>query len=113
MPRFTRRTYIRRYLETPIVIRDHDLERVHGALMFDCCKGGMHFTSDRYIAPGSTIIVSPCEVLAEYFNNPPPGGLRARVVWCRRRAADPHKGFRCGVQFRPGAHHDRQHHPAT
>lgn len=101
MVRFTRRTFIRRYRETPIEFRGHGLENSHGALMFDCCKGGMHFISDFFIEPGSAIIVSPSEVLAEYFHSHADRGLRARVIWCRRCSDDIRQGFRCGVQFTP------------
>jgi hypothetical protein len=112
MTRFTRRTYIRRYLETPIEFRDHGREKGHEALMFDCCKGGLHFISDRYMAPGSAIIITPCEALQDYDHCRTAHGLPARVIWCRRCSADPRRGFRCGVQFRPNEPTEHRNPPA-
>jgi hypothetical protein len=101
MVRFTRRTFIRRYLETPIEFRGHGLENSHSALMFNCCRGGMHFTSDCFIEPGSAIIVSPSEALAEYYHSHADRGLKAQVVWCRQCSDEIRQRFRYGVQFTP------------
>ena len=83
MAGFTRRTYLRRYLKVPIEFRGPDQAEGQQALVFDCCRGGMHFISDDYIEPGAIIFVRPCETLDAYFHVHGETGYPARVVWCR------------------------------
>lgn len=108
---FTRRAFLRRYLEAPIEFSGHGLEDGQRALVFDCCKGGMHFISACYIEVGSAITVSPCEALSQYFNGRCDSGCRARVVWCRRCTERNQQGFNIGVKFI--SHDDSGHHPGA
>ncbi len=99
MVTFNRRSYLRRYLKTPIEFSALGLDRDQHGLMFDCCKGGMHFISDHYVEPGATIILGACEVLRHYFPATDGCGCRATVIWCRRCTGKESQGFKIGVQF--------------
>ena len=99
MATFNRRSFLRRYLKTPIEFSALGLARDQRGLMFDCCKGGMHFISDHYVEPGATIVLSPCEELRHYFPAVDGCGCRATVIWCRRCTEKDLQGFKIGVQF--------------
>ncbi len=107
MAGFTRRTYLRRYLEAPIEFRGPGQADGQHALVSDCCRGGMNFISDRYLAPGAIIFFDPCDLLDAYGHDRCETGYRARVVWCRRYAGDGHPKFSIGVKFTPQDHHAR------
>ena len=99
MVTFNRRGFLRRYLKTPIEFSALGLAHDQRGLMFDCCKGGMHFISDHYVEPGATIFLSPCEALRTYFPATDGCGCRATVIWCRRGTEGEAQGFKIGVQF--------------
>lgn len=99
MLRFNRRTFLRRYLKAPIEFNVLGLPNGQRALMFDCCKGGLHFISDSYVEPGATITLSSCEALRYYFPVEDTCACRATVIWCRRHTDQNRRGFKIGVQF--------------
>ena len=99
MVTFNRRSFLRRYLKTPIAFSTLGLARDQRGLMFDCCKGGMHFISDSYVEPGATIILSPCEALRNYLPTTDGCGCQAKVIWCRPCMEQELQGFKIGVQF--------------
>ncbi len=101
MAGFTRRTYIRRYLEVPIEFSSRNHDNGQQAIVCDCCKGGMHFISEVYIEPGADILIHPCELLQTYHHDQCETGCRARVVWCHRCKDENRQGFRIGVEFTP------------
>ena len=108
MARYTRRTYLRRYVEAPIEFRGQGQADGQRALVSDCCRGGMNIISDRYLEPGAIIFFDPCELLDVYCQDRCKTGYRARVVWCRRCSGDSHPKFSIGVKFAPQDQHDRQ-----
>ncbi len=101
MAGFTRRTYLRRYLKAPIEFRERDQAEGQQALVFDCCRGGMHFISDDYIEPGAVIFVHPSEPLNACLHVHGESGCPARVVWCRRCSGENQQGFSIGIKFTP------------
>ena len=96
---YNRRSFLRRYLKAPIEFSAQGSANEQRALMFDCCKGGMHFITDRYVEPGATIILSPCEELRNYLPTTDGCGCRATVIWCHRCTGHESQGFKIGVQF--------------
>ncbi len=109
MVTFNRRSFLRRYLKTPIAFSTLGLTRGQRGLMFDCCRGGMHFVSDRYVEPGATIILSPCEALRNYLPATDGCGCRATVIWCRPCMEKELQGFKVGVQFLRPDESESQH----
>ncbi len=107
MAKFTRRIFIRRYLEAPIEVRGYEQDESRPAMAVDCCKAGMHFVSDDYIGPGTIVFIRPCDGPNPYLGGGCEAALRARVVWCRRCVREDQPGFSIGVQFYP---EDRQDH---
>lgn len=99
MATYNRRSFLRRYLKTPIEFSAPGLTRDQRGLMFDCCKGGMHFITDRYLEPGATIVLSACAALRNYLPATDGCGCRATVIWCHRCAGKESPGFKIGVQF--------------
>ncbi|MDJ0855580.1 MAG: PilZ domain-containing protein [Desulfobacterales bacterium] len=101
MAKYTRRIFIRRYLEAPIEIRGNEQDEGRLAMAFDCCKEGMHFVSDDYIGPGTIIFIRLCDGLSPNLGDGCDTSLRARVVWCRRCTRENKQGFSIGVHFSP------------
>jgi hypothetical protein len=109
MVTFNRRSFLRRYLKTPIAFSPPGLARDQHGLMFDCCKGGIHFISERYLEPGATIILSPCEALRNYLPVTDGCSCQAKVIWCRPCTEQELQGFKIGVQFVHPDESERRH----
>ena len=99
MVTYNRRSFLRRYLKTPIAFSALGFDREQRAMMFDCCRDGMHFITDHFVEPGATIILSPCEALRNYLPTTDGCGCRATVIWCHRCTGNESQGFKIGVQF--------------
>ena len=99
MSRFTRRTYLRRYLKAPIEFSGNVNDEGRQALVSDCCKEGMHFISDVYLEPGSIIWVRPCDQTSLLWDDERKTACQARVIWSRRCVKNKGEGFSIGVQF--------------
>ena len=105
MAKYNRRLFIRRYREAPIEVRGQEHDEGRPAIAFDCCKEGMHFISDDYIGPGTTIFIRPCDGEYPHLGDGCETALRARVVWCRRCIEADKQGFSIGVHFSPDDRH--------
>ncbi len=101
MTTYNRRIFIRRYLEAPIEVQGQARSESRPAIAFDCCKEGMHFFSDDYIGPGTTVFIRPCDGKTPCFGDGSKTTMRARVVWCRRCVKASKPGFSIGVHYSP------------
>ena len=81
--KYTRRSFLRKYREAPVEIRQHGTQQSQPAQMSDCCRGGMQLISDRFIEPGAEV-VADCP---------------AEVVWCHRCDKGTPNRFPIGVRF--------------
>ena len=55
--KYTRRSFLRKYREAPVEIRQHGTQQSQPAQMSDCCRGGMQLISDRFIEPGAEVVI--------------------------------------------------------
>jgi hypothetical protein len=81
------REFIRHTAGVPIEVRDADGE-AHTEHSVNISHGGLAFTSERYLRPGSVITLRIPEV-------EPPFEAHARVAWCSREDGQ----YSAGVQF--------------
>lgn len=96
MNMFTRRGFLRNYKEAPIHFRNTDANEVHNATMCDCSCRGMQFVSDRYLKPGSSIVINLNPNGKRICKGHLGGRCAAEVRWCQ---AQKNGGFFIGVQF--------------
>jgi len=103
--KYTRRSFLRRYREASVEIWHDGTQQSQHARMSDCCRGGMQLISDRFIAPGSGVVIGPGDRLADILNGANYEDCPAEVVWCHRCGKETPNRFLIGVQFvRPLAH---------
>lgn len=103
--KYTRRSFLRRYREAPVEIRRGDTQQSHHARMSDCCRGGMQLICNRFIEPGSDVVIGPGEHLTDILNGTTHGDYPAKVVWCQRCDKGMSDRFLIGVRFvRPMPH---------
>jgi len=73
--------------------------------MSDCCRGGMRLICDRFIEPGSDVVIRSGDRLSNILNGSVHGDRLAEVIWCQRCDKEKPHRFLIGLQFvRPSAH---------
>lgn len=97
--KYTRRSFLRKYQKATVEIRPVGSQQNYHARMNDCCKGGMQLMSDCFLEPGSEVVISPGNRLAEILNGVTNKDCPAEVVWCRHCAKGKPNRFLMGVQF--------------
>ncbi|MFZ5570762.1 MAG: AMP-binding protein [Thermodesulfobacteriota bacterium] len=104
-----RRTYERRRAVTPVLYTTYGAGRYSDAVLSDVCLGGMAFTADKALSPGSDICIKTEDRLALNYGCKLLRGLRAEVVWCRPLGEAPGGQYRVGVEYYEPAltYHDR------
>lgn len=103
--KYTRRSFLRKYREALVEIRHDGTRQSHPARMSDCCRGGMQLICDRFIEPGSDVVIDPGDRLADILNGATQGDYPAEVVWCHRSDKEIPDRFLIGVRFvRPMPH---------
>lgn len=97
--KYTRRSFLRKYREAPVEIRQHGTQQSHPAQMNDCCRGGMQLISDRFIEPGAEVVIGPGDHLVDILNGAAHADCPAEVVWCHRCDKGTPNRFLIGVRF--------------
>jgi len=86
-------------LNASMVYAFHDSDLFYQARMCNYGKGGMCFTSDNALEPGSDVYImmenfSPDAVGAEFYD-----GYLAEVRWCQKSIPETATDFRVGVKY--------------
>jgi len=94
-----RREHERFDLNASMVYAFHDSDLFYQARMCNYGKGGMCFTSDNALEPGSDIYImmenfSPDAAGAEFYD-----GYLAEVRWCQKSNPETATDFRVGVKY--------------
>jgi Tfp pilus assembly protein PilZ len=96
----TRRAFMRKEEEAPIVFSICETEEYNSAVMRNCGDGGMYFETKRKLQPGTHLFINLSEGKDK---NPPPElsteGHRAQVMWCRQVENSQEKRYGIGVRF--------------
>ena len=95
----TRRSFLRNYQATPVVIRRNGGRKNMPAQINDCCRGGLQLGVERYFEPGAQIVILASGHKVAAAGAAIQEGRSAEVVWCRGSRDGASHQFIMGVQF--------------
>jgi hypothetical protein len=94
-----RRSFLRRYRQVPVEIRQDDRGGPFQANMSDCCRGGMQLATEQSIEPGSAVVIRAKGLHDIFMDEVIHQAYAAEVVWCQRLAGSRSDHFAVGVRF--------------
>ncbi len=93
-----KRSYPRRYLESPIFYSDN--LRDYRARMYNASQGGMYFETLLPLEPGDKIQVKVENLHPDVYYSPEAFMVkRAKVQWCSKITDDDILGYGVGVEY--------------
>ncbi len=98
MEKKLKRSYPRRYLESPIFYSDE--QRDYRAKMYNASQGGMYFETLLPLSPGARIRVKMENSHPDIYYAPEAFMVkRAKVQWCSKIIDDGILGYGVGVEY--------------
>jgi hypothetical protein len=94
-----RRSFLRNYQATPVVIRRNGDRKNMPAQINDCCRGGLQLGVERYFEPGAQIVILASGYEVAVVGDATQEGRSAEVVWCQGSRDGASHPFIMGVQF--------------
>ncbi len=94
-----RRGFFRYDVEAPIRYSDYGSDNFIDAKLRNCSSGGLYFTSDLPIGPGSYVSIMMAENALETAWPQYCRGCCAEVIWCNSVEGDDEERYRIGAQY--------------
>ncbi len=94
-----RRGNFRYDLETPIKYSNYGSDNHIEATMKNCSSGGLYFTSDLPVGPGTYISIMMVENTLDAAWPPYCKGCCAEVIWCNPMEDDDSRCYSIGAQY--------------